>query len=691
MKNEKHINWSKISGWLALGLLLTLILMIGLSLKCCATNYYCTSSSGNDGNAGTSTVAAWQTLSKINSSFSTFAAGDSIFLKRGDVFYGNINITKSGASGNPIYIGAYGTGPMPVISGFTNITSWTNLGSNIWQSTSAIGTLSSCGMVCKTDSVNLAMGRTPNTGSYYTINSHSGTSWIRSSSINSGTHNWTNAVIVGRYINTYWNNYTVTNNDGDTLFNTSASSAANVTPTDGYGFFLQNDASTLDVQNEWYYDAGTFKLKMYSTANPGTVMAATQSDLISCPSTKSYITITGIAFIGASYDGIHFQGSPSYITITNCYFHLIGNNAIELQTSSSNCLLKNNVIKNCGQGGIFNVGGTGSVCNNNNVDSVGVILGQGEGYNIHAEGIVNQSTNGQIDSNVISHTGAACINGWANSEVKYNYLTYGCLKISDMGLIYSSYHQNGSEIAYNIGRYCYGFGDGSTAGNVGAEGIYLDEGAEHQYVHDNYFSECQDYGFKLHSKTSGSPSSDSNNIRNNLFYNNGNGQMYIQNTNGGLAMLNDTLRQNICFATGSSQRTLYLQDQNNSPTTILVSDSNYFVQPFSGGKLLTYQSSSTTNDYSTIASWTSVTNQDGHSITSPKVLTDTTGNIIYLINPTFTPINIGVSNAYIDSKSNNNNTGIITLAPFTAYAAFKNGSIVLSASGKKLYGNFKTK
>ena len=74
-----------------------------------ATNYYISSSSGNDANAGTSPGSAWQSLAKLNSTFNQFIPGDSILFKRGDTFYGSITISRSGASGSPITIGAYGT------------------------------------------------------------------------------------------------------------------------------------------------------------------------------------------------------------------------------------------------------------------------------------------------------------------------------------------------------------------------------------------------------------------------------------------------------------------------------------------------------------------------------------------------------------------------------------------------------
>ena len=53
-----------------------------------------------------------------------FHPGDSIFLKRGDVWNESFFITSSGKKGNPILISAYGTGEMPFLNGATPVKDW---------------------------------------------------------------------------------------------------------------------------------------------------------------------------------------------------------------------------------------------------------------------------------------------------------------------------------------------------------------------------------------------------------------------------------------------------------------------------------------------------------------------------------------------------------------------------------------
>ncbi|MBQ2677255.1 MAG: hypothetical protein IJF54_07660 [Clostridia bacterium] len=80
------------------------------------TTYYVDSDGGNDSNSGTSSSAAWKTLSKVNST--TFQPGDNILFKKGGVWTGTLYPKGSGEKGAPITISSYGTGTaMPLIDG----------------------------------------------------------------------------------------------------------------------------------------------------------------------------------------------------------------------------------------------------------------------------------------------------------------------------------------------------------------------------------------------------------------------------------------------------------------------------------------------------------------------------------------------------------------------------------------------
>jgi hypothetical protein len=80
------------------------------------TTYFVDATGGNDGSAGTSESAAWQTIAKVNAA--TFGIGDTILFKRGETWSGTqLDPPSSGISGHPIVFGAYGSGALPIIDG----------------------------------------------------------------------------------------------------------------------------------------------------------------------------------------------------------------------------------------------------------------------------------------------------------------------------------------------------------------------------------------------------------------------------------------------------------------------------------------------------------------------------------------------------------------------------------------------
>lgn len=102
---------------MALILFLSPMLLIKPDMVSAAgTTYYVDSAGGNDSNNGTSSGAAWQSLSKVNS-VTAFNPGDKILLKAGSVWNSqSLSPKGSGTSGSPIVIDMYGTGSKPIIN-----------------------------------------------------------------------------------------------------------------------------------------------------------------------------------------------------------------------------------------------------------------------------------------------------------------------------------------------------------------------------------------------------------------------------------------------------------------------------------------------------------------------------------------------------------------------------------------------
>src|SRR5581483_6162853 len=77
------------------------------------TTYYVDCAAGSDSAAGTSELAPWRSLSRASQA--TLLPGDSLLLRRGCTWTGPLTARWSGTPAQPILVGAYGTGALPVI------------------------------------------------------------------------------------------------------------------------------------------------------------------------------------------------------------------------------------------------------------------------------------------------------------------------------------------------------------------------------------------------------------------------------------------------------------------------------------------------------------------------------------------------------------------------------------------------
>ena len=111
----------------------TLLVAMVWSALASGTTYYVSSSSGSDSNGGTSASVAWQTIAKVNAQ--ALQAGDSVLLKRGDVWNESLAPSGSGVAGNPITFDAYGTGAAPNLTGYYAVpaTAWMLVTGNAWK------------------------------------------------------------------------------------------------------------------------------------------------------------------------------------------------------------------------------------------------------------------------------------------------------------------------------------------------------------------------------------------------------------------------------------------------------------------------------------------------------------------------------------------------------------------------------
>ncbi|MDG1748275.1 MAG: hypothetical protein P8H89_01245 [Porticoccaceae bacterium] len=81
------------------------------------SNYFVSSSGGDDSNSGLTPKASWASLDRVN--LASLNPGDSVQFKSGDTFYGQLIIDESGTAERPILFTSYGSDGPAVIDGAT--------------------------------------------------------------------------------------------------------------------------------------------------------------------------------------------------------------------------------------------------------------------------------------------------------------------------------------------------------------------------------------------------------------------------------------------------------------------------------------------------------------------------------------------------------------------------------------------
>jgi parallel beta-helix repeat protein len=651
--------WSNNFIFLSKNVLLKNVLIIAfliLNAIASATDYYI-SSSGNDSNNGLSASTPWQTIAKVNAAFPTLIPGDRILFNRGDTFYGTIIVTKSGAAGSPITIGAYGTGEKPVITGFTTISGWTNEGNGIYSK--VITSEAQTNMVT-IDGVNKGMGRYPDS-TYLTYESFSTNISITDNGLGDAT-NWTGAEAVIRKNDWTLDRCTITNHTGDVLTYTSLGSNQNATAN--YGYFIQNDLRCVTVYGEWYHDTVTEKFYMYfGGVDPTTktVKVATINNLVYNNKGNVYITIENITFIGSINTLADISFGSDHWIIQNCSLGFGGEDGIRY--SGSYGTIDNNSVNNCNRTGIgIFYSGTNNVITNNGITNIGIVIGLSMSIpSIWSPtcGIAVEYTNCLVQYNSITNVGYNGIQmaGLSDNElIKNNFINNICLVLNDGGGIYTSSPHTSIIIDGNVILNSIGNIKGTTDNKSLAEGIYLDEFTSNITIRNNTIANCFSNGIKLHK-------AHDNIIQNNIAYNNSNG-IGFENWSGVTAIYNNKLNGNIFFAKAPIQLVLSFNTTVNEIPGFGTADNNYYARPVDDNNIIYTNQPSTGPENRTLAEWQSFTKQDANSHKSPVSIADTS-LIHFYYNATQSNRFISLAVPMIDvngTKYVNN----ITLLPFTS-------------------------
>ena len=552
-----------------------LIFLIFSTNSVFATDYYFSDTLGDDTRtsvAAQNPTTPWKTINQLNLFFANLKAGDRIFFKRGDVFQGNIIVKKSGTLALPIIFDAYGTGDKPIISGLTNLNSWSSLGNNLYRTNCENCVLENNILLVNNEPQNI--GRYPNS-SYLTYESTVANNAIIDNELNSSI-NWTGAEVVIRKNRWTIDKFKITSHVGQTINYPSGSKES---PLAGFGYFIQNDLRTLDKDGEWFFDPVSKQVTIYQSArdpNSLNIQASSLSNLITI-SSFTYLTFQNLSFNGANSSAIDIRFGQN-ISILNCDFNNSGSYAITVN-ASPNFSLQNSVFNNSLNTAIdLSTGCSNSNISNNVIRNSGMFAGMGKNSSGTYQAIQSFGANTIIEYNVIENTGYNGIYfGGTGAQVRNNFVSNFCIVKDDGGGIYVGdyFVSQDKKIINNIITE----GKGAPAGTnntslMDTHGIYIDAMSSGLEISSNTVENCGS-GIKI---------GNANTIQliNNTFFGNEQQQLNLGESElfASYLIRNLNINNNIFFSKKVDQLTANYYSQANDIREFGTADNNFFVRPY---------------------------------------------------------------------------------------------------------------
>lgn len=557
---------------------LSSLLLLWCSWQCLATTYYFSTARGNDSRSpllAQNPQTPWQTTAKLNAFFAALQPGDSVLFKRGEVFFGSIQTSKSGTPESPIVLGAYGQGERPVISGFTTISNWKSVGGGIYESPFLIN--QSAVNLVVINGINHAMGRYPNASAgnkgYLNFESH-GANFIVDDQLTSAI-NWSNGDLVVRSTRYTIDKVKISSHSQKQInFGSDIPNGL----MDGYGYFVQNHLKTLDKFGEWYYNSSTRKLYVFlgnGKVSSFKVQVGTLDVLIE--PRASHLVIDNLTIKGANRYGVFCDWANLHnLKIVNSQILYSGIDAIQL-SGRSNFVLENCTINFSNSKAVnLNYNNPYAIVKNNTIRNSGIhpgmIVGQSYGIVSYAKGMVAQN-------NTIINTGYVGIRFFGDSNlIKNNFIDTFCTILDDGAGIYT--WTGGKDIPFfkrsivgNIVINGLAAPEGTNEPNFfPAEGIYLDDDTTNVAVFDNTVANCKNNGIFIHN-------SRSIQIQNNVLFNNGIQLLSVHDHLAG-PVSGLTVTDNQFFSKKQEQVNASYKSLDNDFANLGNFSGNYYARPF---------------------------------------------------------------------------------------------------------------
>lgn len=399
----------------------------------CATTYYIShqATGTGDGTMGN----PWATIQNVIPLW----GGDSLLLERGGTYYGQINVQHHG-----VYIGAYGQGSMPVVSGAKALGGFYQYKPNI--------------IACKV---------WPQPAQLYGPGG-----WLTQSRFPDVGYTMEKAKPGGYTTAVYW----------PQAYFWTKEPASKYNPDGNTAYYLQGGLGGISMAGEWHWGAADSTLYLHADTDTVGLKACVLPRGVGCNWNQEGTTVEGVHFEGQTEAGIWARGyGAKHNTVNGCRFTmqcLFGIQFMGVANTFTSSTMQN----------VLGAGISGYQCDSTKVqgctfDGIGMVPGQGrEGwYNRGAVAVTLDKPNeGQgwnvVTQNIITSTGWCGIQTtMANSTITHNTITDVLLTMSDGAGVYVwGAGVTGTTIAGNNIQGAMGHTQGSNHYNIAA-GVYLDE------------------------------------------------------------------------------------------------------------------------------------------------------------------------------------------------------------------------
>lgn len=671
---------------------LSVVALLCLSLNAFSTNYYI-SNTGNNNNAGTSEGSAWATIDKLNSS--TLASGDIVYFERGSVFFGSILLKISGVTYT-----AYGTGPLPVISGYQTLSGWENQGGNVWRTVSP----STDVRILVINDESQPLGRYPNDEwlEYETGNGRTG---LIDNQLSHPAGHWNNGQCV-----VYSSNWTLdavriaAHTGTELIFGEQLAYSITSPLSTEKEYFIQNHPNTLDLVGEWANWGGYVYL--YSEVDPNSLkvqVTTLGNAFTSSASVLNNVTIENLKIFGFNGSGVRLNyynnGPCENPVIQNCDFEDIGDMAVNA-SGVTNLNVLNNTFTDILNNGIYMYYCNTTLTEGNKMTNIGMEYGRGGNGNGTYTGIeyIN-GTNHTVTKNHVVDVGYRCIS-MAHSDnpvITENVVDGACNIKTDGGAIYAWNRTlgqyTGGEISRNIVKNVVGSVrvlEGVSHHHSDVYAIYIDDDNKTLTIADNVIMNSSTAIF-IHN------SQDIDMLRNTI-YNCVRGIYFRAGGGGGDSSLigdcdvigNKILHTADNIETTRDENTLYLRwNRDASPSYPIPSynifEDNYYLTPFTDDNHIRVTDSYVADSYN-LTTWQqnnaglngSNLYHDQNSLEEPIKYDAGSGiaasNFVFFDYADFEAKTIELIDQYVDIDGNVV-TGSVTLAPFKSIILFKTNEV----------------